>query len=126
MESGGGGTVLLPSGPVLASPPRSLRSTAPPVPGITLGPPVLLGMGVAARQRALGELGVGGGVGAVVLPRPPDDEPPLELPPLVGNPPPDELVPLDELDGGNGVVELVGVEVPVPPPGLSGRNGLFI
>ena len=126
MESGGGGTVLLPSGPVLALSPRPLRSTAPPEPGITLGPPVLLGSGVAERQRELGVLGIGGGVGAVVPRPPPDEDPLLELLPPVGNPPLDELDPPVEL-GGKGVVGPSGVDVLSPPPPESScKNGLLI
>lgn len=114
VESGGGGTVLLLSGPVLASPPKPLRSTAPPLPGITLGPPVSLGPGVAERQRALGELGLGGGVGAVVPRLLLDDELLLELLPPVGNPPLDELeLPVELGDGDPPVGNGVG---PTPPP----------
>lgn len=108
VPGGGSGGVDVPL------PPKSLRSTAPPVPGMTLGPevPVGFGLGVAALHLSLCELELGDGVGDGVGvgeagdgPLLPEDE--LELPPLGGG--------LGAVKGEFGVE---GVEDPAPPRDL--------
>lgn len=91
-------------------PPRSLRSTAPPVPGMTLGPevPAGFGLGVAARHLELGELEdeVGEDVGEEVVR------------PDAG------LVPVVPGGGAGGVSEEDELEgVPVLPEPLPFQNG---
>lgn len=104
VPGGGSGGVDVPF------PPKSLRSTAPPVPGMTLGPevPAGFGLGVAALALALGELelelGVGLGLGdGLWLP---EDE--LELPLPGGG------------EGGACKLDVVveGVDDSAPPRGL--------
>lgn len=101
--SGGSGPEPLPS--------KSLRSTAPPVPGKTLGPvvPGGLGLGVTALQPALCELGDGLGVGAddVLGVDVEDVPPPLLLEVL------EPLLPGGGVGGASVVGDPVGPALPV-------------